>query len=88
MKTTLLSLVLVAFVAFGASATEPQKKLLSNAEQQNELILSPELESLFLSERLSEAVVRPTYLAAEQIIFREQIKQLKDNKGRKKNKSK
>lgn len=76
MKKPTLIIALVATLASSAWATEPQKKN-ALAQEQNTTILSPELEQLFKYERLSEAVVKPTYTAAEQIIFTEQIKQLK-----------
>lgn len=80
MKKPTLIIALVATLASSAWATEPQKKN-ALAQEQNTEILSSELEQLFKNERLSEAVVKPTYTAAEQIIFTEQVKQLKQSTG-------
>lgn len=76
MKKSTLIIALVATLASSAWATEPEKKN-SLVQTQKTEILSPELEELFKSDRLSEAIVQPTYTAAEQIIFTKQVKQLK-----------
>ncbi len=41
-------------------------------------ILSPEQEALFIEGKLSETVIKPIYTEAEQLIFTEQVKKMKN----------
>lgn len=76
MKTTLITIAMVAVLATSGWATD-DKKANQLASTNKEQILSPELELLFKEDRLNEAIVKPIYTAAEQIIFSEQVKLLK-----------
>lgn len=79
MKTITLIIALVATVANSAWATEPNKKNTLKTEVHSE-ILTPALDTLFLNERLNEAIVKPVYTTTEQLIFSEQVKLLKQEK--------
>jgi hypothetical protein len=80
MKTHILTLVLVAFFGVQSFAAEGKKEKKEAGKELNREILSPELEALFLSGRLGETVVKPVYTQAEQVIFTEQLSQLKKEK--------
>jgi hypothetical protein len=82
MKKSIWTIAILAALASSSQATEPRKAdKLGNQVQKD--ILSPALEKLFNEERLNEAIVKPTYSVAEQLIFSEQVKQLKSQKVKK-----
>lgn len=87
MKKTLLTLALTTGIAATMTANvpnEPEKIKPTTVE-----ILNEDLENLFKLEILNEAVHTPIYTTVEQLIFSEQVKQLKaansEKSGKKKN---
>lgn len=86
MKKTILTIALTAGIAAIMTANvpnEPEKIKTTTVE-----ILNEDLENLFKLEILNEAVHTPIYTTVEQLIFAEQVKQLKAAQGEKKGKKK
>jgi hypothetical protein len=77
MKTLAIAMVLFLATGFQSFSAESNKENTTEKKQQPEAILSPELEALFFSGRLGETVVKPVYTEAEQVIFTEQVRQIK-----------
>ncbi|MCA1752182.1 MAG: hypothetical protein ABR572_11805 [Cryomorphaceae bacterium] len=86
MKKTILTLALTAGTAATMTASVPNEpeKIKKNPVE----ILNEDLNTLFKLEILNEAVHTPIYTTVEQLIFAEQVKQLKAAQGEKNGKKK
>lgn len=89
MRTIILTIALTAGIAAIAAAKLPVDPENIKPTAAKEEILNEDLENLFKLEALNEAVYKPIYTSAEQLIFSEQVKQLKaahqEKSGKKKN---
>jgi len=74
MKTWMITLVMICLITGQSFASEGAKNRKDAKEMKDRAILSPELDTLFFSQRLGEAVIKPIYSSTEQLIFSEQIK--------------
>jgi hypothetical protein len=80
MKTLILTILMMATLggqSFAAGSDKIKTEAKSNANAKTE-ILTAEQEQLFEKGILSEEVVKPVYTEAEQLIFTEQLKTLKE----------
>lgn len=75
MKKTILTLALTAGLAATMTANLPNEP--ENFKTATAEILNEDLDILFKLEILDEAVYKPIYTTVEQLIFSEQVKQLK-----------
>ncbi len=74
MKTWMITLAMICLISGQSFASEGEKNRKDAKETKDRAILSPELDTLFFSQRLAEAVIKPVYSSTEQLIFSEQIK--------------
>lgn len=80
MKTLIVTILMMATLgrqSFAASFDKIKTEAKANATAKAK-ILTPEQELLFEKGNLSEAVLKPVYTEAEQLIFTEQLKKIKN----------